>query len=159
MDGAHAHLLFNHFPIIGSILSLLVLVAGFFLKNGVVKKTALAMIIFTSVMTLPAFFTGEDAEEALEAINQAPKSIIHEHEELAEIGLWTTLIVGAVALFTLYSARKKFGPRLFVVTLVMLMANSIVLVKIGELGGVIRHTEIRQGGVMDSQAPESEEKK
>jgi len=155
MDGAHAHLLFNHFPIIGSIISVLVLVTGFLLKNNIVKKTALAIIVFTSVMTIPAFTTGEEAEEALEAINQAPDSIIHEHEELAEIGLWTTVVVGLVAAFTFFNAKKKFGPRMFVVTLVMLMANSIVLVKIGELGGVIRHTEIRQPGVMDNQIPES----
>ena len=155
MDGAHAHLLFNHFPIIGSIISVLVLVTGFLLKNNIVKKTALAMIVFTSVMTIPAFTTREKAEEALEAINQAPDSIINEHEELAEIGLWTTVAVGLVAAFTFFNAIKKFGPRLFVVTFVMLMANSIVLVKIGELGGVIRHTEIRQPGVMDNQIPES----
>lgn len=155
MDGAHTHLLFNHFPIIGSILSLLVLIAGFLLKNGVVKKTAMAMIVFTSVMTLPAFFSGEEAEEALEAINQAPDSIIHEHEELAEIGLWSTITVGLVALFTFFSTKKKYGSKLFIITLVMLMANSIVLVKIGELGGVIRHTEIRQPGVMENQIPES----
>ena len=101
MDGAHAHLLFNHFPIIGSIISVLVLVTGFLLKNNIVKKTALAIIVFTSVMTIPAFTTGEEAEEALEAINQAPDSIINEHEELAEIGLWTTVAVGLVAVFTL----------------------------------------------------------
>ena len=107
MDGAHSHLLINHFPIIGSILSLLVLVAGFLLKNNIVKKTALAMIVFTSVMTIPAFTTGEEAEEALEAINQAPDSIIHEHEELAEIGLWTTVVVGLVAAFTFFNANNQ----------------------------------------------------
>ncbi|MBK8587458.1 MAG: hypothetical protein IPN88_19485 [Bacteroidetes bacterium] len=106
MDGAHAHLLFNHFPIIGSIISVLVLVTGFLLKNNIVKKTALAIIVFTSVMTIPAFTTGEEAEEALEAINQAPDSIIHEHEELAEIGLWTTICVGLAAAFTFFNSRK-----------------------------------------------------
>ena len=38
MDGAHAHLLFNHFPIIGSILSVLVLLAGFIIKKWYCKK-------------------------------------------------------------------------------------------------------------------------
>jgi flagellar motor component MotA len=102
MDGAHAHLLFNHFPIIGSVLSVLVLLAGFILKNGIVKKTALAMIVFTSLMTIPAFLTGEPAEEVLEAINQAPDAIIHEHEEMGEKGLWTTLAVGALSIICLH---------------------------------------------------------
>lgn len=149
MDGAHAHLLFNHFPIIGSILSFLVLLAGFVFRNGIVKKTALAMIVFTSVMTVPAFLSGEEAEEALEAINQAPDAIIHEHEEMAEKGLWTTVAVGVLALFAFFNSHKPIGTKLTKATLVLLLANSLFLIQIGNAGGVIRHTEIREGGMLN----------
>lgn len=152
MDGAHAHLLFNHFPIIGSVLSVLVLLAGFILKNGIVKKTALAMIVFTSLMTIPAFLTGEPAEEVLEAINQAPDAIIHEHEEMGEKGLWTTLAVGALALFAFISSHKPIGSKLISATLVLLIANTFFLVQIGNAGGEIRHTEIRSGGTINTPA-------
>ncbi|MBK6398280.1 MAG: hypothetical protein IPL24_03715 [Bacteroidetes bacterium] len=150
MDGAHAHLLFNHFPIIGSILSVLVLLAGFIIKNGIVKKTAMAMIVFTAVMTVPAFLTGEPAEEVLEAINQAPDAIIHEHEEMAEKGLWTTIAVGALALFAFVSSKKPIGPKLMKATLVLLIANTFFLIQIGNAGGEIRHTEIRTGGTVNA---------
>lgn len=150
MDGAHAHLLFNHFPLIGSVLSVLVLLAGFILKNGIVKKTALAMIVFTSLMTIPAFLTGEPAEEVLEAINQAPDAIIHEHEEMGEKGLWTTIAVGALALFAFVSSHKPFGAKLMSATLVLLIANTFFLVQIGNAGGEIRHTEIRSRGTINT---------
>ncbi len=150
MDGAHAHLLFNHFPIIGSILSVLVLLAGFIIKNGIVKKTAMAMIVFTAVMTVPAFLTGEPAEEVLEAINQAPDAIIHEHEEMAEKGLWTTIAVGALALFAFVSSKKPIGGKLMKATLVLLIANTFFLIQIGNAGGEIRHSEIRTGGTVNA---------
>ncbi|MFZ7144755.1 MAG: hypothetical protein ACO1G6_05380 [Bacteroidota bacterium] len=152
MDGAHAHLLFNHFPIIGSILSFLVLLTGFILRNGVVKKTALAMIVFTSIMTVPAFLSGEPAEEALEAINQAPDAIIHEHEEMAEKGLWTTVAVGVLALLAFFYSSKPFASKLTKATLVLLLANSLFLIQIGNAGGVIRHTEIRSNATIDAPA-------
>ncbi|MFZ7116553.1 MAG: hypothetical protein ACO1G9_14320 [Bacteroidota bacterium] len=152
MDGAHAHLLFNHFPIIGSILSFLVLLTGFILRNGVVKKTALAMIVFTSIMTVPAFLSGEPAEEALEAINQAPDAIIHEHEEMAEKGLWTTVAVGVLALLAFFYSSKPFASKLTKATLVLLLANSLFLIQIGNAGGVIRHTEIRSNATIDTPA-------
>lgn len=149
MEGAHAHLLFNHFPIIGSIISVLVFIAGFLLKNNVVKKTALAIIVFSAVTTIPAFLSGEGAEDALEAIGQKPKALIHEHEEMAEIGLWTTLAVGCIALLSFFTSKKSYHPRLLVFIFAMLLGNTIFLAKIGNAGGAIRHTEIRAGNQPD----------
>ena len=101
MEGAHLHLLLNHFPVIGTIISTLVLIAGMVLKNDTIKKTALALVVFTALMTIPAFLSGEDAEEALKAIHQAPRDLIHEHEEMGDIGLWTTLLTGLIANFSM----------------------------------------------------------
>lgn len=143
MEGAHTHLLLNHFPVIGSILSSLILIAGFMLKNDSVKKTALALIVFTTILTIPAFLSGEDAEGALKAIGQAPKKMIHAHEELAEKGLWSMIAVGIVALISFLTFKKSIGKKLVIVTLLMIVANSLFFAEIGNLGGVIRHTEIR----------------
>ncbi|OQA08296.1 MAG: hypothetical protein BWY67_01537 [Bacteroidetes bacterium ADurb.Bin397] len=145
MDGAHAHLLFNHFPIIGSILSVLVLLAGFIIKNGIVKKTAMAMIVFTAVMTVPAFLTGEPAEEVLEAINQAPDAIIHEHEEIAETFAKLSLLLGAISLFGFWTSlkQKSFAKIISYVTLVFALVVMFFAQQTGTTGGEIRHTEIR----------------
>lgn len=144
MEGAHAHLLFNHFPIIGTIIAILVLAAGIILKNDSVKKTALAIAIFTAVMTIPAFLTGEDAEHALKAIDQAPMEIIHEHEELGEIGIWTTLAIGLLAAFTFMKMKTNLSKMLCIVILLALIGNALFMAQVSNAGGEIRHTEIRK---------------
>ena len=101
-------------------------------------------------MTVPAFLTGEPAVEVLEAINQAPDAIIHEHEEMAEKGLWTTIAVGALALFAFVSSKKPIGGKLMKATLVLLIANTFFLIQIGNAGGEIRHSEIRTGGTVNA---------
>jgi len=40
-------------------------------------------------------------------------------------------------------------------SLVLMIANSIFLAKVGNEGGMIRHTEIRPGGVTDTQPMEA----
>ena len=143
MEGAHLHLLLNHFPVIGTIISTLVLIAGMVLKNDTIKKTALALVVFTALMTIPAFLSGEDAEEALKAIHQAPRDLIHEHEEMGDIGLWTTLLTGLIAVFGMMKMKHSKGKNLLLFTLVVLIGNMFFLAKIGNAGGMIRHTEIR----------------
>jgi hypothetical protein len=144
MEGAHPHLLLNHFPPIGSIFSILLLLAGAVLKNDIINKTALAMIVLTSLVTIPAFLTGEDAEETLKSINQDPHDIIHEHEEMGEKGLWTTLGVGTIAAFALFTRKKNRFRKLLPLTFLALLLNTVFLFKISNAGGKIRHTEIRE---------------
>ena len=143
MDGAHAHLLFNHFPVIGSIFSLLVLGSGMILKNDTVKKTALALIILTAALTIPSSLTGDSAEEALAAIGQKPVELIHLHEEMADIALWTTLGVGLFAALTFYKFKSEKRKILIGITFILLLTNSLFLVSVGNAGGQIRHSEIR----------------
>ncbi len=143
MDGAHAHLLFNHFPIIGSIFSLLVLGSGMIMKNDTVKQTALYLIILTATLTIPSSLTGDGAEESLAAIGQKPVELIHQHEEMADIALWTTLSVGLFAALTLYKFKSEKRKILIGITFILLLTNSLFLVSVGNAGGQIRHSEIR----------------
>ncbi len=155
MDGAHLHLLVNHFPVIGTIISLLILIAGIVLKNDTIKKTALSLVVFTALITIPAFLSGEDAEEALKAIHQAPRDLIHEHEEMGDIGLWTTLLTGVIAVIGMIKIKTPYGKKIVLITLIALIGNSLFLAKIGNAGGMIRHSEIRETN--DSQLPNQNE--
>jgi hypothetical protein len=56
MNTVHWHLLLNHLPIIGGIIGMGILVAGFVLKNNpIVKRTALGVFVFSAVFAIPAF--------------------------------------------------------------------------------------------------------
>ncbi len=49
MNEAHLHLVVNHFPIIGTILGLGILVVGLLLKNNSVKNTAFFLFIVAAI--------------------------------------------------------------------------------------------------------------
>ena len=57
MNDAHLHLAVNHFPIIGTILGLGILIAGIILKNNSVKNTAYCLFIVAAIFAA-LYFTG-----------------------------------------------------------------------------------------------------
>lgn len=144
MNDAHLHLLFNHFPIVGSFISLAVLGIAFIINNSTVKKIGYGILIFCAVMTLPAFFTGEGAEEIVEEFPGISHDVIHEHEEMAELSLWIGIISGIVAAFALYFevTRHKLARVFSLFTLLINLACFIVMARVGNTGGEIRHPEI-----------------
>ena len=66
MNEAHLHLVVNHFPIIGTILGLGILVVGLLLKNNSVKNTAFFLFIVAAIFAAVSMATGEGAEELVE---------------------------------------------------------------------------------------------
>ena len=88
MDATHIHLILTHFPIIGTIIGIGILTYGQFSKNDSIKKVALSTFIIMSLLTIPVFLTGEEAEESVEHLAGVSENIIEEHEELAEKAIW-----------------------------------------------------------------------
>lgn len=146
MNGAHLHLLVNHFPIVGTILATLVLIAGFLFKNTSVKLTALGLFVFSALSSLAAYFTGDLAEEVVESLSEVSHALIHRHEEFAEFFHITTLILGMLALITviLHHRRSPYVRYFFIVIFVVAALDIYAAIQTGNSGGKIRHTEIRQ---------------
>lgn len=84
MNDAHLHMVVNHFPIIGTIFGLGILIAGLLFKNNATKTVAYALFIVAAVFAFFSMSTGEGAEEIAEKLPGVTDQIIHEHEELAE---------------------------------------------------------------------------
>jgi len=145
MNDAHLHLLVNHFPIIGTIFGLGILIAGIVLKNNAVKNVSYTLFIIASIFAAISMSTGEGAEELVEDMPSVGKQIIHEHEELAEKLAVVLYILGAVSLFGLYTNIKNHSKAKLTSFLVLVIAVvGVVLAKsVGTSGGEIRHTEIR----------------
>jgi uncharacterized membrane protein len=66
MNEAHLHLLFNHLPIIIPIVGLLVLFVNMIIRSEIVQRVGYLILILGAIATIPAFFTGEGAEEIVE---------------------------------------------------------------------------------------------
>lgn len=145
MNDAHFHLVFNHFPIIVPIVGMLILIVGFFIDSDVVKRTAFGVFIFGAIMTFPAMFTGEGAEEVAEKLPGITHDIIHEHEEKAEVFVILSYILGLLSIGALWASlkQKSFANILSIVVLLLGLVGFYLGRQVGTSGGEIRHTEIR----------------
>lgn len=145
MNDAHFHLVVNHFPVVGVLIGFLVLLSGMIIKSNQVKATALFIFIFSALATIAAFYTGEGAEEVVENMANVSETLIHEHEEQAEIFYTMMLVLGGLSLATLFLDFKKFAFAKygFIAALVLSVACIVMAKFVGTSGGEIMHTEIR----------------
>lgn len=159
MNQAHIHLLFNHFPIIGSIIAVLVLLSGIILKNQTVRYVAYGLFVFALLTTVPAFLSGEGAEEIVEAYPGVSHDIIHEHEEGAEAALWLMVISGVLAgiVFYLEYSANLLASKVRIALLAIALVNVLFMARAGNSGGKIRHPEL-SGTVISAQPDSAGEK-
>ncbi|WP_426491590.1 hypothetical protein [Hymenobacter sp. 102] len=141
MNEAHLHLILNHTPILGSLFGLLVLAAGVIRKNSTTSRVGLYALLGAALLAIPTQLTGEGAEEVAERLPGVTRQLIHAHEEAAELAFWALELTGALALLaTLPTSRA----RLFTLAALVGAAVSFgLMARAGNLGGQIRHTEIR----------------
>jgi len=143
-NGAHIHLLLNHVPILGSFFILPLLLYGVLRKNSVMAIAGLLLTVAVAAVTIPAYLTGEEAEEAVENIIGVSKTAIHEHEEQAEIAYYAMLMAGALALGTLLPVfkQKQVSFGLVWAVIAVLSVTLLLMTRTGNSGGKIRHSEI-----------------
>lgn len=146
MNDAHYHLVVNHFPIIGTILGLGILIAGIIFKNATVKNVSYVLFVIAALFAAFSMGTGEGAEETVEDMPNIGKQIIHEHEELAEklaLVLYALGVVSLVGLYTNYKNHSK-AKLLSIFALIIAIIGVFLAQQVGTSGGEIRHTEIRK---------------
>jgi uncharacterized membrane protein len=149
MNDAHLHMVVNHFPIIGTILGLGILITGIILKNNSVKNTAYVLFIVAAIFAAFSMGTGEGAEEMVEDMPTVGKQIIHEHEEMAEklaIVLYVLGVISLAGLILSYLKNAK-ATLLSYVALVVAVVGVFFAQQTGTTGGEVRHTEIRPNAV------------
>ena len=144
ISGPQAHLMLNHLPIAAFVFLSPILTYLLIAKRIELQKVALIGLALASLLSLPAFWTGEPAEEGIEHRAGVSESLIEAHEEAAELALWFVLITGAGAAGVWIGARKsdrvlkRFLPPLLLLSWV----STGLLARAGHEGGKIRHPEI-----------------
>ena len=136
----------NHFPIIGTILAIGILIAGLLSKNRSIINTSYVLFVIGAIFGILSMNTGEGAEELVEEMPGIGWKIIHEHEELAEKMALLLDILGVLSLVGFYLQYKKNAKEKLVSYIILLIgiASLFVIQKVGTSGGEIRHTEIRK---------------
>jgi uncharacterized membrane protein len=145
MNDAHVHMVVNHFPIIGTIFGLGILITGIVMKNNVVKNVAYVLFCISAIFGFASMFTGEGAEEIAENLPSVTDQIIHEHEEMAEKLALVLYVLAGISLLGLYLNFKKHAKANLVSYFAFVVAVVAVFLgkQTGTTGGEVRHTEIR----------------
>lgn len=145
MTPVHLHLLLNHVPVLGAVFGLLILVAGIAWRRVDVTRTAMAVFVVAGLAAIPTYLSGEPAEEAVERAAGAVEPWVEPHEEAALISLVLVEALAALTLGSLWVHRRKpaVPQPLVVATVVLALVTAGSLGWTANLGGQIRHTEIR----------------
>ncbi|MBS1809969.1 MAG: hypothetical protein JST84_17545 [Acidobacteria bacterium] len=148
MNPAHWHLLLNHIPVIGTFLGVLLLLYGLARKSDEVKQASLGILVMAAVVAIPAFLTGEPAEEIAEHLPGVSHAVIERHEDIAKIALILMSLTGIIALVGLFLRQR--AQWLVPMALVFGLISAGAMGYAANLGGQVRHTEIRSDGAAAS---------
>jgi uncharacterized membrane protein len=145
INWAHVHLIINHFPVIGILGSILLFTYGLLKKNDEIIKAGFGAFVLIALMTLPVFFTGKAAVEAVKNLPGVTETVVGRHEEIASLALVMMEVLGAAALGGLFLYRRagSFPKWLIAAVLALSLLTAAVVGLTANLGGQIRHTEIR----------------
>jgi hypothetical protein len=118
-------------------------------RSPAVQRLALAAVVVVALLGLPTYFTGEGAEEAVEELPGISEAVIERHEDAAARALIALEVAGALALLGLVAtARARRVPTWLVAGMLLVtLAGAGLLGWTANLGGQIRHPEIRGGAV------------
>ena len=106
---AYLHLLSNHFPILGSLFGVLLLVVALLKPNLNTTFSAYIILLISGIGGFVAYFTGEPAEESIEHIKGISHKVIHIHEEMAENSLYFVFLLTAdrIPIFSSFSTITR----------------------------------------------------
>ena len=149
MNGAHLHLIVNHFPIMGLFFGFGIVFTGLVLKNKSVINTGYVLFVIAAIFAMFSMATGEGAEELVEDMPNIGHHIVHEHEEMAEKLAIILYALGLVSIagFYLNIKQNTKGRLVTIIALVIAIIGLFFAVNTGTTGGEIRHTEIRDTSV------------
>lgn len=146
MNAAQIHLLFNHFPIIGTLIGIGVVGYALLFHEKKILDVGLCIWALMALLTFPVKFSGEGAEEIVEpfGVNEA---LIETHEDAGAFAFYAILALGALSLVALFLRWRQSPVALptawaaFVLSLVV----AFMMYRAGSSGGAIRHPEVHQG--------------
>lgn len=152
IPAAHLHLVLNHLPVVGSLFALGLLAWGCWRHSEELKRAGLGAVVIVALVTIPAYLTGEPAWEDIMGLPGDNDPYIEAHERAAQFAFGASALTGIVALIGLLKSTrgKSLSVRWTTTVLVLLVITAGMMSYVANLGGMIRHTEIRGGSAEDS---------
>jgi uncharacterized membrane protein len=163
MSTMHVHLLLNHFPTVGFVLTLGLFLAGIVARSDHLKRASLVAFIAIALIAIPTYVTGNAAAEKL-CIAQPngpcadpsiSRPLIERHEGAALLSLLAMMMTAAAAWLGLWEYRRLqrlLNWTIVFIALLSLLALGLVA-RAANIGGEIRHPEVRVAEVSAASEP------
>jgi uncharacterized protein DUF6644 len=149
MNFAQIHLFLNHFPIIGTLVGLGLLLISLVGKNEGLRRASLIIFAAMSLLAIPTFFSGTGAQGAIKKLPGVSEALIERHQGAAMLALLFMEVTGALSLIGLWKSQGALRPARWNWSLSAVLLFSIVtaglMARVGTTGGDIRHPEIATG--------------
>ena len=153
----HIHLMFNHFPIVGSVLVALVLGYSLIVNDKHSFRIAVLLLVLVGATTRVTMWSGEEAEVLFnettlsELIDEEAGGYLEEHEELSEraaVTAYAAALLGII--FAVLAVRKPQKQRTYAAVLLAFTLGTLALMGLTAVqGGRIHHPEFREGFVAE----------
>jgi hypothetical protein len=146
MNTVHLHLLMNHLPVVGTVIGALLLALALLRRSDELARISLGLFGLLGLVAVLVYLTGEPAEDAIEKLPGISDSLIDRHQDAALVATILVGAIGALALASLLIYRRRALPRwVTVLGFGAALVASSGMAYTANLGGQIRHTEIRSG--------------
>ena len=161
MSLSHLHLVMNHVPTVGAVAALGLLLLGFGRRNDHLKHAGLELLFVIAVLTLPVYVSGVAALYELRERPDVSVDAMRIHQDAALAGYVVMELAGFIAWIALWQWRRR-GPStglgaspstplgasraphgMVIAATVLLFVALAVMGRAANLGGEIRHEEIR----------------
>lgn len=145
MSPTHLHIVLNHLPMTGAIITLLVLVFGLWRKSADIQRLGLGLMVLLAVFGGAAYFTGDGAAKTYEG-NELVQGTVQKHRNSAQLAWLTGLAVGAVGVTLIVLSRKSptVPVSFMAIAAVVLSAQLFLLARTSNLGGQITRPQIAE---------------
>lgn len=145
MDWTHLHLALNHVPVLGTPFLLGFFLWSWFRGQSVTLRFCLWLFVVLAATSIAIKFTGDFAAEKVGPMPGFDQTLIEQHEQSADQATTGVFLMGIAAALSLFLSRGgRVTPRWSLGLLAFLaLATFALMVRCANLGGHIRHPEIR----------------
>jgi hypothetical protein len=147
VGGAHPHLIVNHLPVFATGIGIVLLLFAWRRREQTGRlQAALLVLVIAGLASGAAFLTGIPAEEAVEGLPGVEEHMVHEHHGPALAALVASVLTAVVAVVAYLRSRRPgvvLSSRWFALLGLASLVSIVLLGWASNLGGLIRHTEIR----------------
>jgi uncharacterized membrane protein len=144
---SHVHMILNHFPTVGFVMTLALFITGLIMDNDVMKRTGLVSFTICAILGAPTYVTGAAAMWALTdpPIPGITHAAIDAHRDFALLTLFGLAFTGGAAWMVLWRYRYlgRFSTRSLYLVLAFAIITLGIMAETGHRGGQINHPEIR----------------